>query len=502
MPGPRNPHTPANAAQRKAAPGTAFPGVIQRDVGFEFEVDEVDTHWKVPLPVAILTLGFYRGYKPLAKKDPLLVGTGFKVEADEREDHTSDMEIVTDAFPETAEGGRRLDAAMRRITLLCDALKRLNRQGHRVVASNELNEFGAPVANRYLTKKNQADLDFQQLRAKPQVTAGIRLRYLDRVFSDMERRSVAGMGAAPRPEARKVVGGGYDPFGGMAGIPAINHIRTAVNAAINAKDADYQLYEAGNLGSGQLRGLMAMLVSYLVEGKKGVQGYAKTIANPIMARTDFAGLYQQLPLEERRYFRRTRAQNTWVNLVLDAAEQAYNLIVPPVGMAPPANVGANQPVYEGRLFNSYAMYGATNDPRYQTDVLPELTPRRWLEGIAFGRIDFLTAAAYPNRNKSAELESLGGYGAKLDKSAGSAVGNAGIFEFRGLEERPYWEWYSFAMSFFRYIRALNRGLNDDYDQTVTPQISADLAGVGISTMERDLARGRQRVRAVGAINRW
>jgi hypothetical protein len=441
--------------------------VIQRDVGFEFEVDEVDTYKK----------GFFGGVNNLKKKDEILVRQGlFKVEADEREDHTTDMEIVTEAFPETMAGGIRLAEAMREITALCDQLKLLNRPGNRTISAAQLAAYGMPVGNRWLRPKGGADIDFLFLTAKPQVTAGIRMNRLHRLFQDIERAALAGMGAPANPGARLAIGGANPLNPASAGSPSIAAARAGANAAIGAVAADFGRVEphAAAFGSEALRGLVTLLATYLVEGRRGVSGYAKTIANPLMARTDFATLYAQLPLPERRYFRRTRDNNTWLNLVLDAAARAAGV----------PNLNADAAVFEGRLFNDVMMYGVAlgrpvADPRFQTNVLPELTKRAWLNGIAFEYRDKLTQAHYPGTAaKKAELESLGGYGNKMDVAAGGAAREAPIFEFRGLDSKRYAEWYSFAMSTFRYIRAVNLGLAEDYLETVTPARLADLLGAG------------------------
>src|SRR6202012_1183170 len=75
---------PAVQKPARAVPPFMPARTIQRNVGFEFEVDEVDT----------LSKNYLTGnFSPLKKKEKLLSKPGFfNVEADVREDGTSDME--------------------------------------------------------------------------------------------------------------------------------------------------------------------------------------------------------------------------------------------------------------------------------------------------------------------------------------------------------------------------------------------------------------------------
>jgi hypothetical protein len=476
-----------DAVKRASQDGRA----IQRAVGFEFEVDEVNTYKK----------NLWRTLKPLNKQDKLLDKPGlFSVEADEREDGTTDMEIVTAAFPENRDGFRKLDQAMGLIVRLCDKLKQLNTAQHRVISAAELAEFGTPIANRWFRAKNDNHA-FGLLTAKPQATAGILLSQLDRLLGDIGHGTSTGAGS----EARKAVGGGYEPLNNpdVAGLPGIQNARRAAGEAIEEATPAYQRYRkhaAHPLGSPELRALLALLVTYLVEGKKGLSGYAKTIAMPIMARTDFAKIYSKLPDFERTYFAQTRGKSTWLNLVLRAAD-ASTVLAPIGGAAPPQEFLPDAAVIEGRMFNNYLMYH--QDPRYQTDVLPELKRRQWLNGIAFEGKDFLTTADYPgSREKKKELQGLGGYGKKMDKALGGEVANAPIFEFRGLSSLNYSEWHSFALSFMKYIRLVNSGAAGDFDTALTGTEKANLMGVGISDDVRDDHRQHRRLRVMAATNYW
>jgi hypothetical protein len=432
---------------------THTPRSIQRLVGFEFELEEVLTAKK----------DFYGNFEPLKKKDKLLERRGlFSVEADVREDGTSDMEIVTEAFPENQAGIFRLHVAMTEISGLLDRLKQLN-MVQRETAASSLAAFGTPKSNRWMYPRvGNNHLPFS---AKPQATAGIRLRHLDRLLRDMEYDQLA---RAAAPSAKKVIGG-WDSFNDPtnAGIPAITKARAAAGTVL----ARLARPRGRRAWSNKLRGLVALLALYIDAGRTGVRGYAKTIANPIMARTDFATIYRELPLDEQRYFaiEQNAGRQTWLFLVLDVA-----------GLIAGKKVSASEAVFSGGLFNDPFMYNLALRP--MNNPLRKLTRRDWLRGIAFDNKDRLSARHYPGTPaQTEELESLGSYGANVDLF-GQSQSRAPIFEFRGLGSAfggvPYTDWYSFALSFLRYMRAVNRGSAQDYDQTLDPARSADLAGLG------------------------
>jgi hypothetical protein len=142
------------------------------------------------------------------------------------------------------------------------------------------------------------------------------------------------------------------------------------------------------------------------------------------------------------------------------------------------------------------------DPRFQTNPLPNLTRRQWLNGIAFEHVDRLSERKYPGTKKQRkELESLGSYGTKMD-TFGPNQHNAPIFEFRGLPgSLNYTDWYAFAMSCFRYMRAVNLGSAQDYDATLDMARRADLSGAN-GVPARFAERQNQAVLALTPVLAW
>ena len=69
----------------------------------------------------------------------------------------------------------------------------------------------------------------------------------------------------------------------------------------------------------QLKGLLSLVVQYLIQGAAGGRrAYAKDIAF-VMSRTDFASLFARLPVGERTYFQAD--PHRWVDYALNAANE-------------------------------------------------------------------------------------------------------------------------------------------------------------------------------------
>ena len=111
----------------------------------------------------------------------------------------SNMEFVTDAFPETPDGGEALAKAAVNIAGIIQAL---TPQIDQEVPSTALAAYGTPVANRFLLPKSAPFI------GKPQVTAGLRLDKLDDFFEAIELRQQA---PAVAPNAAVIFGGHTAP---------------------------------------------------------------------------------------------------------------------------------------------------------------------------------------------------------------------------------------------------------------------------------------------------
>ncbi len=102
------------SAELKPISANGSKEVIQRDVGFEFELDSSLTTYKG---------GLINGYNSLKKKDRIVNGLDFYVEADGLPGGQTSWEFVTQPFPETMVGLNRLIAACQHIDGIVDAIR-------------------------------------------------------------------------------------------------------------------------------------------------------------------------------------------------------------------------------------------------------------------------------------------------------------------------------------------------------------------------------------------
>jgi hypothetical protein len=180
--------------------------------------------------------------------------------------------------------------------------------------------------------------------------------------------------------------------------------------------------------SDELRGLLTLIATYLISGaaSRG-QAYVKGIA-PILARTDFATMYAQLPAAEQVNFKED--PKIFVDLALHAA-----------GMPP-----TDGPVVAGSI--------GTAQPRIN---IQHVTRRTWLAGMVAGT-DLMSGAGYrqydwgrtDNTELASEFESMGSLGAKTDP------GDMPIVELRRMKKTiPVEQWAAMAQAAFEVIRQAN-----------------------------------------------
>lgn len=401
---------------------------VQRKVGFEFEIGDIETTRQ--------SFNFTDGlhHVPLNKADPLLRGQGFNVEADEAT-NGSDLEFVTDAFPVTVAGFLALTQALDHIAEIAGYI--INQPNVRV--NSLFLPHGRSVLNRY------ARFSGGDPRGTPQATIGLSLGALDALFNEMATQPGA-MG--PATPTQELFGGGLDPggagasMGGTAAATGIAQIGNARNAA-HAEAVSVARALPLGVATPELDALVTQLVLYLVTGFDGVQGYGKTIAAPMtMMRTAFDTVFQTLPPVTRNHFENNPV--AFVDLVCDAAR-----------VLRPA-IADNGSVFEGGIYQNpmYGAGGAHPKPLATQQMLtPHLQRDQWLMGIV-GGMDLLTSAYFPaGPAEKTEIESLGGYGTKTDQLPGGT--RLPILELRGLPKIRYGLFPLMAMDIFRYVFALN-----------------------------------------------
>jgi hypothetical protein len=468
-----------NGGPYKGPPSTNE-GLVQRAVGFEFELDSVHTYSK----------NILRFEQNLKKKDVLVTTPGFKVEADEMPDH-SNLEFVTDAFPETADGGDRLRSAVKDISTIVAALS--NKAGQEITAAAL--GVGIATANRFMRPGSD------MLIGKPQVTAGIKFDMMSRMLDDMAY--AAGHGHA-NSNAKTFMGGQMAHNTGFRDVHATGEGMLDVAQAIAAAD-DAMVHVDGIVrgadplppvlvGSPELKALLTQLILYLAQGAVGLQGYGKLIAGGLMSRTDFATVFGLLPKDKHDYF--VKFPGMFVILVLHGAKIAAES----AGYA--GAMAKGDPVFEGGLYHNVMMFGA--NPAVPNEM-PKLTREAWLVEIVKGT-DMLTAVSFPGNAKAkAEIESLGSYGNKMDNlSTKPDLHNipAPLVELRGLKPLYAHLFPPMAMGIFRYIHIVNTGGHEDMPGHLMNLSAADQFDIASNNVNGIAARQRAVQDAMDEIEWW
>ena len=264
------------SAELKPISANGSKEVIQRDVGFEFELDSSLTTYKG---------GLINGYNSLKKKDRIVNGLDFYVEADGLPGGQTSWEFVTQPFPETMVGLNRLIAACQHIDGIVDAIRQSPVNAYNLVDNAFLNGHGAPVNNKYFRHNQQVHT------TKPQVTAGFALDALDELYYSAS--------TAPRGGASNLVRdtNNYQHAFGQVNPAhpidnALGAMRTEANNAIIAR--------IGNVaGIDKLRGLVTHLMQIIIGGQQPIGVTPKTIMRLALGRSDMSTAFNTLPPEIR-----------------------------------------------------------------------------------------------------------------------------------------------------------------------------------------------------------
>ncbi|MEV0639433.1 DUF4157 domain-containing protein [Streptomyces sp. NPDC050619] len=443
-------------------------GVVQRAVGFEFETAEETLAADPGLRQSerrgeryikqFRTRGVWEGRdaaapdsteymgRGLRKKERIVtVGDLFTMEADETSIGGSDLEFVTSAFPETDEGRKRLVSAMGLISGVAARLE----GGQGLFSGEEVASLAGGTASQVTDRAPQAtgkqrgpvgklfkkNPDPQYvvkvagmgIAAGPQTTAGVHLSRIPQLIGAIT-------GPPPRPagaeaEAEAEAEATPNPMSQLDIRKVQATARERVNAFLGngfvVPSADPEREPA--VPSDRLRGLLTLTATYLIGGDLSRdQDYVKAIA-PMLARTDFAAMYAQLPQEERENFAADP------DAFVDVAVRAAGLPTPDAPVFA-ANIGRSAPVN-----------------------IQHVTRRLWLRGMVGGQ-DLMSAEGYrshdwgrsDNDRLAEEFESMGSFGAQTDP------GNMAIVELRRMRKNvPYQEWPRLALMAFDLIRQVN-----------------------------------------------
>lgn len=466
---------PTEARSVPAHPAPSVQPVVQRKVGFEFETgmltatyapgtsrkrlrkgntddyqtrDYLDVDNDSPLEGAPLT------FNAMQKKEPIVNHRGdpFTAEADEDVDSgKSNLEYVTKPFDDSPQGESEMRATVTKMALMhADLLERATKAKKTVpVKAKELSRYGTPTDGTAILASAGST------NATVQASVGLRL---DRVVDLMSQMGGIQPGESQQKqqemrEGRGMLGKGLEsPVG-------VNIDDTNANITGAAPRFAEMVFDEFNRDRGRqfqmtalqrdrakVLGIVSLAVQYVLTAPS-VATYPKVMA-PLMARTDFVGLFAQLTDRSQRMLRANNGQ-LFVDLVLTACGKR--------GQQYPANQALIPSVYSDSRFDRQRQAGYVS-----TTMLSGLTRDRWLRGIPAGT-DFLTAdhflTAVPNAPNNAEqhIESMGHLHGHTDPVGDEGLPGS-VFEIRTAGGKmDYRFWYSHAADVFRYILELNNG---------------------------------------------
>ncbi|MCG8697529.1 MAG: DUF4157 domain-containing protein, partial [Bacteroidales bacterium] len=400
--------------------------VIQRKIGFEFEVSSnIETYQSAE----------QGGYKSLNKKDKIINGTDFYVEADGLPAGRTSWEFVTVPFPETKTGLKRLILACNHMEYIVEALQKSPIQTPVKVNRTLIGEHGNPVNDRYFHKTYM-----DPLMVKPQVTAGFSLSALDSMYklvstsvtSNNNPNLVRDIGNLQNDNNVEKSAHSHDS--------GLGNMRKCADKAINRMGLNV-------IGSTtELRALVTYLMQMIVGGNSNITATPKTVMQLVLARTDLAATFNILPPQFITHFRAD--PNRFVQLVMSASNEFNG-----------ARLAENKPVIGKKLFTNL-MYSI--DPRSNMkSPFKKVSRRQWLRGLVNGT-DLLSAGNYPVRDNwftsgqnktdlkaNQLLDSMGQLGNRLDP------GNRPIFEIRSSKSIFAGLMTPYALDFFNYVLFLH-----------------------------------------------
>jgi hypothetical protein len=452
-PAPRPPRrADALLALQRSAGNAAATQLLQRAIGFEFELND----WYARRParrffglgprysLADASLFTQQGAgwplsERMKRKERLISGNRFSLEADDRGAQSA-LEFVTDAFDETPAGAAQLTTTLRhmaRVTRRILANYPAAPAAHFPTAA-QLGGVTVDDPNTFVYTVG-GDNTFQ---GRPQTTFGIRLdqlaAFLEDVFAPAAPADPAAL-ALRRQLGRQELTGRPPGAGAGPRLRTLGQSPATATAALNA----YALAHPGAPAppSGEVVSLLALVYSYLEIGRQPlVTSYAKTIA-PVMARTDFRALFTLLPPNEQAYYGDNDGAH-WVALV--ASMPNYN--------APGA---LDQPLYAS---------GITGPSQEPSNWYQDLSRRAWVTAMArnaawpwtwlggSGR-DLLSPKYFPTRRGRKQIESLAALQGRTEAVGGGVQG--GIFELRTVPLMTMAAFRPWARRVHRYIVGMN-----------------------------------------------
>jgi hypothetical protein len=354
-------------------------GVVQRAIGFEYELG-VWTSRKESSPNGVRSEYVTKGHV-------IWNDRGFAVTADQLSSGESDLEVVVKAVDDRPLGSRaHMATVLRSVVNLFAELKK--RKGKGPFPATDLNPKADPSI--YL------DVPHGILAGQFQATAGLSLSALHAIRSGQTSQEITQSDAKSKlstdeKEIRDAVlqngGGSADPDIWQEVMHSMPGIRTSMN-----------LSSTENLDN--LASVISLMVAIPINTRLTEAEYPKAHSVSLLARTDYATIINLLPLSQQAAL--AKRPNIWARELTGLIER---VVRKKIGKGAP-KVSPYEPVFQ----HGSITHAST----------PRLSLEDWFKGVAWKkekRVDLLTTANYPSyypREEAKDLESLGGYGSKMD----------------------------------------------------------------------------------------
>ncbi|WP_338394948.1 hypothetical protein [Fulvitalea axinellae] len=398
--------------------------VIQRAIGFELEVKNWRT-WKCRDPQYLPEAGERKNIsyrRPHGVQEKLLKGEGYSLTSD-RPSAESVPEFITDPFPETDSGLAKLDSTFRKITELV-TLMHAEARSH----PDSLNPITSYKDKGTVLKPETFFDALPEPDFHPQATVGVHLSKM----SDLMR--ISGNPSPSVQESR------FTRIKDVNEPPAFKEkesMSTAFGRAERALEKFSKTFKPfdGWKPSIELKNLCAYMIHYLECPMINFLSYPKSYF-PVMARTDFAQIFNLLPIDEMAFFRED--DGTTFLRIFEIVE--YDL---PEG--PKLDM-------RDQFFAKGIRQGQPTASCHAIDGLDRAT---WIRNIPLEK-DFLTQDYYPGKREQArQLDTMGGwYG--FDRLGDWRI-PVPVFELRRIQfTRDAQELPAIARDVFTAIVELNR----------------------------------------------
>jgi hypothetical protein len=362
-------YRPGSLAQRTISP------VVQRAIDFEYEIGDITVSRDE------------NSNKPLTKGDVIWHDDGFNVTVDELKGKF-DLEIIVKEIDDRLLGSRsQAGKVLRAVENVVESLyQKVKKTNGKEFPATEINSKADP------TIRLEASVLFG---GKLQATAGLSLSALHAIRSGKTWDEIN----QEDTNAKRLdeVSDRQQMFGETA--PGSNiDLLNVVNSKMSAL--------AGQLGLtgknlNHLKTIISLLLEIPINARMAKDvDYPKALAGPLLARTDFATIMGLLPEDQQDAI--SDNLDEWVDgLVQMIAAVTKQKVSPDDAVIPQGVLAKKAPAYD-------------------------LTLKKWFRNIGKAkgsRVDKLTAKNYDGDEEQKKwLESLGGFGRKMDPGGNSGIG--------------------------------------------------------------------------------